>query len=203
MANFLRIALPEKDTTTEPGVVDQEQNEKLLWQSFKGGSESAFISIYKQNFQILYNYGCQLTGDTALIKDCIQDVFIALRRSRTRLAQVSSIKAYLLKSIRRKILKEIKRSSVRNQHSIDEPALNFEVIPSTENLMVERQFQDDQLMRINEGLNRLSKRQREAIYYYYYNDLSYREIKEIMSFSSIEAARNLIYRALSSLKRMW
>lgn len=53
---------------------------------------------------MLYRYGFQYTKDKALIKDAIQDLFVELRQKRKRLSHTTSIKLYLYKSIRRKIL---------------------------------------------------------------------------------------------------
>ena len=69
-----------------PTVVD----DKLLWDSFKKGSESAFIDIYNTYFQILYDFGRQYSGDADLVKDCIQEVFITIRVKRTKLPEVNS-----------------------------------------------------------------------------------------------------------------
>jgi RNA polymerase sigma factor (sigma-70 family) len=205
MATELKLPSIERNVNEHEDVKFYPRNsvnkERLLWESFKKGSESAFIAIYKQYFQILYNYGRQISGDTDLIKDCIQEAFITLRKNRKNLASVSSIKAYLLKIIRCKIIKELKKNKRRNELIIHESPLDFQIVPSTEHLIIERQFKDHQLEKINKALNCLSQRQREAIYYYYYNDLSYNEIKDVMGFTSTEAARNLVYRALSTIRK--
>jgi RNA polymerase sigma factor (sigma-70 family) len=205
MATELKLPSIERNVNEHEDVKFYPRNsvneERLLWESFKKGSESAFIAIYKQYFQILYNYGRQVSGDTALIKDCIQESFITLRKNRKNLASVISIKAYLLKVIRHKILKEVKKNKRRSERILNYSPLDFEIAPSMENLIIERQFKDHQLEKINQALNYLSQRQREAIYYYYYNDLSYNEIKDVMGFTSTEAARNLVYRALSTIRK--
>lgn len=179
-----------------PIVVD----DKALWDSFKKGSESAFIDIYNTYFQILYDFGRQYSGDAELVKDCIQDVFIAIRVKRTKLPDVNSIKAYLIKSIRNKILTEI-RDTRKNQHTeIALSSLNFLVTPCIESVLISRQFNNDQIKKIQHSLSQLSERQREAVYHFYYDDLGYEEIKIVMGFSSTRAARNLLYRALSEIK---
>jgi RNA polymerase sigma factor (sigma-70 family) len=205
MAKELRITSVEKKKSEYVYVKRNsehlENDETSIWQSFIKGSESAFIALYKKYFQILYNYGRQLSGDTDLIKDCIQETFISLRKNRKNLAAVLSPKAYLLKAIRNKILKELKNNKRRSKYFLMDSPLDFQIEPSMENLIIERQFKAYQLKKINRALNDLSRRQREAIFYYYYNDLSYKEIKEVMGFSSTEAARNLIYRALIAIKK--
>src|SRR5690606_41250750 len=80
-------------------------------------------------------------------------------------------------------------------------SLGFLVTPSHEGLLVNKQFQQEQIALIQSSLNKLTRRQREVIYYFYYNGLSYGQIKEIMGFSSDRAARNLMYRSLAELKK--
>ncbi|MEQ9289455.1 MAG: RNA polymerase sigma factor [Cyclobacteriaceae bacterium] len=175
--------------------------DKVLWESFKEGSESAFVDIYNVYFQPLYDFGRQFSGDTDLVKDCIQEVFINIRVKRKNLPKVISIKSYLLKSLRNKILTEIRDSRKNLYTNIDNPSLKFSTTPSHESILINRQFTRDQVRVIQELLSKLTERQREAIYHFYYSNLGYEEIRTIMGFSSTRAVRNLVYRALSEVKK--
>lgn len=175
--------------------------DKVLWESFKEGSESAFVDIYNVYFQPLYDFGRQFSGDPDLVKDCIQEVFIAIRVKRKTLPKVMSIKAYLLKSLRNRILTEIRDSRKNLYTNINNPSLNFFTTPSHESILINRQFTSDQVKIIQRLLSKLTERQREAIYHFYYSGLGYEEIKAIMGFSSTRAVRNLVYRALSEVKK--
>ena len=44
----------------------------------QGGNTKAFSTFYNSYIDILFNYGCILTQDRELLKDCIHDVFIKL-----------------------------------------------------------------------------------------------------------------------------
>jgi len=191
----------EPSIGSKPTTITTIVDDKLLWESFKKGSESAFIDIYNTYFQILYDFGRQYSGDPDLVKDCIQEVFITIRVKRAKLPEVNSIKAYLIKSIRNKILTEI-RDSRKNQHTgITLYSLNFLVTPCVESVLINRQFDDHQIKKVQDAISQLSERQREAVYHFYYTDLGYEEIKTIMGFSSTRAARNLVYKALSEIKK--
>ena len=177
------------------------QHDQLLWKSFRNGSESAFVEIYNQYFQMLYDYGRQFSQDPEIVKDYVQDTFVTIRKKRFKLPQVRSIKAYLLKCLRNKIIYELKKSEKKQFVDVTSFPLNFHIVPSHENVLINRHFNDSQIKQIHTTLSRLSQRKREAIYYFYYNNLSYEEIKEIMGFGSTRAARNLIYRALSEIRK--
>ncbi len=180
---------------SRPPVADQES-----WEAFRKGSESAFIDLYNRYFQLLYDYGRQVSGDKEMVKDCIQDVFVTIRNKRKKLPEVSSVKAFLLKCIRNKILTEHTKRSKQRAVDLEQTPLDFLIMPSVEDIMISRQYSQDNLHKIQKSLKCLTQRQREIIYYFYYNNLSYTEIKEVMSFSSVKSARNLLYKALVEIR---
>ena len=173
------------------------------WKQFKEGNESAFIHIYETYFDPLYNYGLQFSKDTSLVEDCIQDLFIEIRKTRKRLADTTSIKLYLFKSIKRKILQHIKyRRSKFSTQPVDE-GYNFYFTFSHEHNLIDRQLNQEQLERLNRAIDLLPARQREVIYYLFYEQLSYTEIKEIMGFSNVKSVRNKVYIALQALRKSY
>lgn len=169
-----------------------------LWAEFKDGNERAFIYIYKKYFPQLYNYGSQFTKDNELIEDCIQDLFIEIRKKQRNLCYTDSIKLYLFKSLRRKIIALVqKNNKLRLKNcSVQE----FEVTFSVEHYIINQQLNEENVLRLNKAIGKLSPRQKEAIYYFYYEDFSYKQIAEMMNMSHIRSARNLIYRSLDLLK---
>ncbi len=179
----------------------RKQDSQTVWILFCDGSESAFVEIYNQYFQMLYSLGKQYTGDSTLLKDCLQDVFIIIRKNRSKLHKVVSVKAYLLKCYRNRIIAEQKEQGKRMLVDFSKNALEFQTVPSHESILINRQFSSEQIRRLHRSINKLTGRQREAIYHFYYHSLSYSQIKDVMGFGSTRAARNLIYRSLTELKK--
>ncbi len=85
----------------------QDSSDACIWLAFKRGSESAYTQIYQSLANSLFNYGCKLTKDRDLVKDCIQEVFINLWRSKEKVADPTSIKAYLFKALRYEIARKL------------------------------------------------------------------------------------------------
>ncbi len=168
-----------------------------LWKSFKEGSESAFIFIYEKHFHLLANYGLQFLRDRDCLKDLIQDLFIEIRKNRASLSNTDSIKLYLYKAIRRKILKFIKK---RDRYQLVQE-FPFQITHHIEHTIIQNQIDQRRTNLLHAGIKNLTVRQREAIYFYFYEDLSYDQIKELMGFSQTRAARNLIYRAIKELRK--
>ncbi|WP_114750438.1 RNA polymerase sigma factor [Pleomorphovibrio marinus] len=176
-------------------------NDSELWTLFKSGDEGAFISIYKNYSNLLFNFGCQFTQDRDLIKDCLQDFFIYLRTKRSNLGDTNSIKLYLLKSFRRKVIDYTKKQSKEKDRLKQPGFFEFPIQFSHETVFINRQFESQQLFKLENALQKLEIKEREAIYHFYYDNLSYEQIAELLEFSRVSSARRLIYRALSNLRK--
>ncbi|MCC5930145.1 MAG: sigma-70 family RNA polymerase sigma factor [Cyclobacteriaceae bacterium] len=173
-----------------------------VWKAFKEGDESAFIKIYKLHTQSLFNYGCQFTGDRELIKDCLQDFFIDLRRRREHLSDTDNIRFYLMKGFRRRLVHDYEKQLKEKVKSGDLIGTMFEVELSHELKLIESQMEAQQLIRLNKALEKLPSREREAIFYFYYENLSYQQIAELLQMDHVSSARRIIYRALAKMREI-
>ena len=110
-----------------------------------------------------------------------------------------SVRAYLLKALKYKLLKELSRdhSTTLQDDMADEGA--FEL--GHEAFLVSRQENEDRSKRVLQSLQQLSPRQKEIIYLKFYQNLSYEEVSVIMNIN-YQAARNLLHHAIKALKAM-
>ena len=185
------------DQQSEQNIPSVKVDDLALWKAFKSGSESAFISIYNQYFHQLYQFGFQFLDDKEAIKDLIQDLFIEIRKNRASLSSTDSIKLYLFKSIKRKIFRFLKNRN-RFQFVHEFP---FEFTHHIEHTIIQHQLNSEKIAALNARVKCLTARQREVIYYYFYENLSYEQIRELMGFTKTRAARNLLYRAIKELRK--
>jgi RNA polymerase sigma-70 factor (ECF subfamily) len=176
-------------------LTDQE-----LWQAFKQGRESAFAYIYQKYTPSLYSYGYGIRKDRQLIADCIQDLFIYLHQHSGSLGEVHSIKFYLFKSLRRRILDAISLDSRFPREQFAGEDYHFLVEPSAESMLIDKQTREKRKEYLGELVKSLPRRQREAIYLMYYERMSYQEIAAVMSLE-VKTVYNLLYEALQSLRR--
>lgn len=176
----------------------QPEYDQALWNSYRSGDESAFRLIYQQHYGALYRYAFKICGHKELTKDCIQDMFATLWLKRNKVNEVSHIRAYLLKYLRRELLREMgrgQRFSELEGTAVEEQEIEF----SYEALLVLEQTQQAHNDRLQMALKYLTKRQREIIYLRFYNDLSYEQIAEVMKIS-YQSTRNLIHEAVKVLR---
>lgn len=177
------------------------KHDKQAWQAFKSGDPAAFSYIYNKYIDYLYNYGCHLIEDSELVKDAIQDVFIELNHYGKRLDDVNSIKAYLYVSLRREIMRKLKRQNQHTHFSLRNNDKGFEVEISPELNLINNQLAEERAKRLETIINKLSQRQRRAVIYYYYEGFAYKEIAQLLELKNAKSARKLLYRAVESLRK--
>jgi RNA polymerase sigma factor (sigma-70 family) len=179
---------------------DQENGSDFeLWKSFQEGDDCAFVTIYKKFVNILFNVGIQYSPDEDLVRDCLQDFFISIRQKRSSLANVRDIKSYLVKSFVRRIIEYLKKSKKFVRIDSD----NVFIIEVATEKLKDSVLDEEQLKMLDNAIKSLDKKEREAIYYYYYQKLSYCQIAEIYNYEHVSSARRLIYKCLEKLKKKY
>ncbi|SHI70140.1 RNA polymerase sigma factor [Pseudozobellia thermophila] len=163
------------------------------------GNEAAYSTIYKDNVRFLYSYGLKLVSNKDLVKDAIQDLFVELWDSKERLGQVRSIKSYLYKSIRRKLIAQASKKRKRFADTSESELLRLET-PSTEINLIEKQRFDDERKQLLKTLGKLNAKQREIIHLKYYANLGYDEISEIMGLDK-KGVYNLMAHTIKLLRQ--
>jgi RNA polymerase sigma factor (sigma-70 family) len=178
----------------------QSLDDTHLWQNVKKDNELAFSILYKKYTQRLYNYGMHNCHDRDMVMDCLQELFASIWIKRKSLAVVHSVSAYLFKSFRRLLMKKLtwrKRFmlSLEAKHE-----LCFEIVLPVEQLIEDNETLIQQSENINRCVSGLSKRQREAIFLKFYNNLDYSDIASIMDLQ-VDSVYNIISKAIDSLRQ--
>lgn len=176
--------------------------DEVIWNQFRAGSQEAFDFIYTRHFNALYTFCTQFSKCNGLIQDCIQDLFITIHKNRKNLGPTRSIRAYLYLSAKRKLvryLKKEKRYTLVGDRSYEFNTKGENEMPFEFNLVAE-QVNHHKALLLKKSFEKLPKNQKKALYLFYYEDYSYREIAEFMGMKNIKSARNLMYKALNNLK---
>lgn len=175
------------------------KEDKYIWNEFKSDAGQALCYIYLNNIDFLFFYGKRFTSDEDFILDVIQDLFYDLIRSRKNLGETDNIRLYLLKSFRRRLLREIgNRNKITSRNNELNPV--HEIVFSIEEELITNEEQSRKIGLIRKGLKELNPQQREVFYYKYTLGYDYGQICEIMSIS-YDSARQLVSRGINSLKR--
>jgi RNA polymerase sigma factor (sigma-70 family) len=173
-----------------------------IWVAFKKGDESAFIFIYEQHFRSLLNYGLNFIANREVVKDCVQDMFIEIREKRRTISDTDSIKPFLFKILRRKIIRCIDKYAKLQEVDILPAHEKFQITVSHEQTLIEHQLSKNQIMLLQNALLKLTPKEREAIFHFYFEGHTYKELADIMGYSDVKTARTLVYKSISSLKNI-
>ncbi|GHA55229.1 RNA polymerase sigma factor [Pontibacter akesuensis] len=170
-----------------------------VWRRFKAGSEADFTLLYKLYAPVMLRYGCKMTHDRDLAKDCVQQVFFQVWKSRENLSTPPSIKNYLLKALRCELGK---KATFKSKHEpiSDDAVLGSEA--SYEATLIKDQSFEFTQKKLTHLLTLLPERQREVIFLKYYTGLQYEEIADIMEIDQ-KSVYKLTYKAIDKLHRLY
>lgn len=173
-----------------------EQN--IIRQEAAAASEQALEDMYKMYFPSLYSYGLHLCQDEGIVEDCIQDLFVDLWDRKENLGHIQSIRPYLFTSFRRRVLK---RLALHRKQAFGEEweKQGFEIVLPHDAFLIQAQVTEEQREMLEQALNQLSKKQREALYLRFYDGMSPQDISDLMGLSTM-AVYKLISRGLDLLK---
>lgn len=179
----------------------QTLTDEKVWELFLMGDSAAFEQLMKRHYQTLFNYGTRFSKDHELVKDHIQELFLVLWKNRSGIKNTISVKHYLLKSLRRKILRALRRSKttiVADEQYFD-AAFNM-VLPVESNLVLQEKLTEVSF-KVRSVLEKLSRRQQEIIYLRFYMDADISQIAEIMELNH-QSVYNLLHEALKRFKNL-
>ncbi|MBD1395684.1 sigma-70 family RNA polymerase sigma factor [Pontibacter sp. JH31] len=172
-------------------------DELAVWESFKAGSEEGFSLLYGHFAPVMLRYGNRMCPDRELVRDCMQQVFFTLWKSREALGSPVSVRNYLFKCLRNEIVRKANHTS---QHDSLPENYHFEQEDSYEQVLIQVQTAELTKQRIAELLTRLPARQREVIFLKYYANLKYDEISAIMDIEQ-ESVYKITYKAIAKLQQ--
>jgi RNA polymerase sigma factor (sigma-70 family) len=173
-------------------------NEKILWLKFKSGDKNALGEIFHYYFKDLYFYGLKFVSIPDVVKDVIQDMFIRFWNDKEKLRKINNIKSYLLVSLRRDLIRWKKKNRIEAVEGNDIKLTDFHISP--EDLIIENEERYELHNLLILGVQKLSPRQQEVIFYRFYNDLDFNELSEVLEMN-IQSVRNLLFRSLDALRK--
>jgi len=178
-----------------------QQELDLLHRILKN-DEQALALLMRKYYTDLYNYAARFTPDDALIKDCIQEVFISLWQRRQTVGVILSPKFYFLRAIKNKVLKSLDNAHRKIGNQVLPEDYDFSHEFSIEKLIIARQVSEENAIRLKAILALLSKREKEVIYLKYYQYLDNGQIAELMNISR-QSVYNLLHESIRKLKELW
>ena len=159
-------------------------------------ADEALVALYTMQYRSLVRLSTLLLHDQAAAEDVVQDAFVAMHGSWSRLRDTDKAVAYLRQAVVNR-----SRSRLRHLKVVDRkasallPADASASMPSAEYGALAR-LDRESVMR---ALRSLPQRQREVLVLRYYADLSEAQIADVMGIST-GAVKSHASRAMSALR---
>lgn len=158
------------------------------------GDENAFAELYDLLGSRLYAVARSLSRRPADAEDVVQDTFLALVRSRSHMAEVRDLEAYIFAALRRTAIRRAQWIARREATSTEELTESTPEAPS------EVRLPDDERLEIIERLRRrLPEDQRDVLALKIEGEMTFAEIGSVLDVSANTAASRYRY-ALEKLR---
>lgn len=171
----------------------------LWWEAMRLGDKEAFLDIYKSLYRSLGGFGLRVYSDPDVVTDSLNQVFLDIWEKHEFLPRVDNVEAYLSRTLKNKILKNIARQQ-KMDNAIAMISQDDELLDMPyEELVVK--IESDELVKrqLDIALKKLTPQQRKLIQLRFYEGLSYENVAE-NSGLTVRTAYNTIYSALKSLR---
>lgn len=176
----------------------ENTEDKLLWQGLKEGDVNSFNKLFRKLYSELYYYGMKVIPNPEFVKESIQEVFIRIWETRDRLGDAQNVKSYLIVSLRRMILSTKSKKKNKLQVEFAETE-DYSFLYELNEFEKHQEISAELRTILLNSINSITHRQRELIQLFFYHELSYPEIADVMKMS-IQATRNLMCRTLIHLR---
>ncbi|WP_340106784.1 RNA polymerase sigma-70 factor [Rhodohalobacter sp. 8-1] len=161
--------------------------------------QRAFDELFRAFYPILVRFAMRYVSNSTTSKDIVQECFITLWKTRTRIDASRSLKSYLYMMVRNKALNTIRdNSGVDIDHELaSDQQMNQQ--PDE----IEQEYESSKLERkLQLWIGLLPDRQKEAFRLSRFDGLDHDEIAEVMSVSP-KTVNNHIVAALSTLRNRY
>lgn len=181
-------------------------SEAEIIQQLRQGSEQAFKNLVSNYQKLVVNTCYSLVQNTEDAEDIAQDVFIEVFRSVDRFRADAKLSTWLYRIAVNRSLNHIRDNkrrkwfrSVEEVFSSKTENANQPPVASAENPASEMESQERTAI-IHEAIRSLPENQKIAFTLNKYEDLSYKEIAEVME-TSVSSVESLLHRAKLNLQK--
>lgn len=180
--------------------ITKHTDDSILWDNFRNGNEAAYTELATRYYRTLLHYGLRFTPNVQIAEDALQDLLIHLWLNRQNLNDTPSIKFYLLKSFRHRIIKTLKPLSGELELTGQFEDIYSEF--SSEDVFIQNENELNLKNQVKEMMTQLPSRQREVIYLRFFQGLKSEEIGILLSIKP-QSVSNILQRALTTLRNIW
>lgn len=148
--------------------------------------------IYKKHFNTVYKFLFCLTHDNNISEDLTQETFLRVVKNLNTFKGNSKLSVWLCQIAKNLWIDEIRKNKIKTVDSVNEE------IPSE--IDIEEEYSSkEEILKLYKKIEKMDKKTKEVMYLRLQEDLSYKQIGDILG-KSENWARVTFYRGKQSLK---
>ena len=173
-----------------------------LIQQIKQGDENSFNILVKQNLTMILNFVYRFCYDTDLAEDITQEVFIKIWKNIKKFDETKNFKSWMFT-----IAKNTAIDFIRKKRIIPFSSFNNDNDDYINNIQDEKLnllneiIKKDNRSKLSKIIKNLNNKQQLVLYLYYYEEMNFREISEILGIS-VNTVKSQHFRSIQNLKKL-
>lgn len=188
---------PHESTSPQPsGPSSEAPALDALRERLKEGDVDAFEAIFRRLSEPVFRYVCGMVSDESLAHDLTQDTFAKLWTVRDRMESVDSLRGYVFRMARNRVYNQHRNTRTRRENRAQLHENTPDASPPAPDEALDADLLQD---RLQQWIQDLPPRQREALTLRRQQELSHDAIADLMDISP-STVNNHITRALKSLR---
>ena len=159
---------------------------------YRNGDAEAFDTLFDRYYVPVYHFARTMLDNAGAAEEVLQETFLAVTRAARRYEPRGRFRTWLMRIVRNRCLNRLESERARRR-VVEESGLIVEPAsagPSPTDC-AER---NEQMRRVREALAALPDRQREALVLYAFEQMTYREISDVLGMP-MNTVKTLIHRA--------
>lgn len=161
----------------------------------------AYKILYEKYINEMFSYGVALGVEKEMLYDLIHDVFLHLIEHQNEIPGEGNEKYYLFRSLKNRLISQ-KRKEISFEDIEEVDDYEFSISVSGLELIEEEEERKEVAGLVEEMLQCLTGRQKEAIYLRFMQGLEYDEIAKLLGLTT-KGTRKLIYRGLDRIREQY
>lgn len=182
----------------------QQFKDKSLIKHYLEGEEKALEILLEQYLKPILNFVYRLVGNTNDAEDITQEVFLKVWKNIKKYHHKSSFKTWIFSIARNTAIDHLRKKKLlifSDFESEDGPNAISENIASKDDLPAEVLKKAEKKKFLDEALLKLPHDHREVLLLHYVNDLTFKQIGEILK-KPLDTVKSRHHRAILALKKI-
>ena len=172
-------------------------SEHKLLARLKKGDQSAFKELFDQHYSLLCAIAYHYVKDAAVSETLAEDALLSVWDKFEELTFTTSLKAYLMRTVRNKSIDYLRSSKIEESHINIDDVSNHCFLPDEE--LFEKYVLAELEQKIEAAINNLPEECRNVFIMSRYDDRSYQEIADYLNIS-INTVKYHMKHALNLLR---